>query len=978
MTTAAELKVLIEGDSSGVQGALGSTEGMVSKLTGTLGKVGLASMGIGAITGVAGSAMGAVGGLISSAESLGDAQARTNIVFGDAASAVQASAEAQANALGMTREAYLAAAGATGDLATSLGVSKEKAAGMASGLTELAPKLAAYTGAETGAVSDAFEKALAGKTKGLQALGIAITDADVKQTAMSMHVQGEPKDWDSATKAQVMYQAIMEKTTGAQSAWADNSGDVEVSMQRLNAAMDDAKATIGEKLLPVIAPLVQQLADALPGAISTVVGWLNQAKPVFDGIVGFFKEHPQVGMLVAAIGGLAGVFGTVMAVVGPFMPIVGAIVSGFGALMGIVGPVAAAIGGIAALFNPVTIAIGLVVAAVVGLKLAWDNNLGGIQEKVASVVGWVQGAWSGFVGFLQENTETIKTILLAIVTGGLSLVVQGWQQHGDEIKAKAADIASGVQGKWDEMKAGVLAKAQEIRDNVSARWDETKAAVSDALSAIWSDLKLKWDSFLREITDKLQAILGAVTEKWEAVKAAIASAMDLVKTTLTEKWEAAKQAVSDALARIRETVDGVMGRVREIIDSAMGIVRQVISDVLSHVTTLWGAWRDFVAGVVEAFKRLISGDFAGAFETMKTTVQRGIDAVIGFFRGMGHSIRTAIGNAATLLFDIGRDIIGGLERGFRDAWDGFVAGIGGIVGPFADLIRKLLGGGHSPIPTFIPVGRDAALGVMVGFVDAWRGTVVPTVRRLVGDDLGIIPPFRSMGEPAPEPGGGRGFRGMGTPAGFPEGPDVPWQGLAQGVKVSAFRTGRGGLVAASKTNFWRVMVQKWGMPEESSARKMAAQLGIPIPDWLEQLWHPTADAKETGMSLTGPAGAAGAVTGATGALVAAVGEVVEAIQAGATAVRSTISPIAGGSIRMPYPVIPPEGPGIVVTPTPSPVPAPPIRPGPRPGPGPGEVVVNFRPTIRNVVQLGAKELGDALMMVLPEQTFRAITAPQGG
>ena len=58
------------------------------------------------------------------------------------------------------------------------------------------------------------------------------------------------------------------------------------------------------------------------------------------------------------------------------------------------------------------------------------------------------------------------------------------------------------------------------------------------------------------------------------------------------------------------------------------------------------------------------------------------------------------------------------------------------------------------------------------------------------------------------------------------------------IKADAFRSGKGGLLAASSSNYWQVFVAKWGVPTEASCRKVSAQLGIEIPQWLLDIYNP--------------------------------------------------------------------------------------------------------------------------------------------
>ena len=212
-----------------------------------LGKLGLASIGIGAVKSAVGALAGPIMDSVAAAESLGDAVARSNAVFKDGwAGAVEDNASI-ANSLGMTKAAYISAAAAAGDFFNGMGLSNDAVAEMSIELTDLAPKLAAFTGKDTESAMNALTKGVGGATKGLKEMGIVIPDI--------------PKGLTAAAEATFIYNEVMKQSADAQAAWAGNSGDVDVSMQRITAAVTDAKAALGEALLPIIAPVAEKLAD---------------------------------------------------------------------------------------------------------------------------------------------------------------------------------------------------------------------------------------------------------------------------------------------------------------------------------------------------------------------------------------------------------------------------------------------------------------------------------------------------------------------------------------------------------------------------------------------------------------------------------------------------------------------------------------------------------------------------------------------
>lgn len=652
--------------------------------------------------------------------------------------------------------------------------------------------------------------------------------------------------------------------------------------------------TFKNKLMVAIEPAATSLMDSLGVAMDKLAPLIPPVADALGKFFGWLAENPAIAATVAVIGVLAGVMGTIAAVAAPFLPVIMGIAGGFTSLLGVLAPVGAAIGGLAALFNPVTIVIGLIVAAVAGLKLAWDNDLGGIQEKTAAAVEAVKGFFQGIVDKVGEIVASVAA---------------SWEEFKSNLQAAMDSAGATITTAWTNFWTTITTKLAEIGTAVTAKWEEVKQTISDKLDEIWSTIQLRWDAFLREISDKLDAILGKVGQAWDDIKAKIQGAMDAVWATIQSLWAQIKDNIQTALDNIRTNVENIMGRVREIFDSVMGTIKQLVSDVMSHITSLWQGWIDFVHGVVDTFKKLISGDFAGAFETMKRTVQDGIERVKEFFTGMGRSIMDAIGNVTTLLSDVGHDLISGLVDGLKNSWHLVTDFLSNLLGDLVTLAKKILGIASPSKVMAEEVGRPMALGIGAGFSRAWTGFVLPMINKLLKDGGGITPPrlnpnepsgwagglapiggwleltppkqeTRSVDLPPPmrrsmgglPPGGGARWD-MGTP---PMAGDMgnSWFGGASRTKVKPMQTGKGGFVQASKSNFWHIWVQRNGIPEESSARKTAEMLGIPLPDWLEEIYKPIAaeNIKADG-PVPGLTGAANLVAASLGGLATIVGEV---------------------------------------------------------------------------------------------------------
>jgi len=999
VASAAELMVLFKGDTSGLDKATGESKGLIGGLVDGLGKLGLAGMGFGVIKDAASAIIGPLGDSISAAEGLGDAVARSDAIFGPASASVVAAAESQANALGLTKEAYIAAAGKMGDLVTGMGISGEKAAEMSTGLADIAPKLAAFTGMDPQTALDAMSKGLTGATKGLKEMGITIPEI--------------PKGLDEAGKAAFIYDEILKQSGAASAAWAGNSGDVETSMARVSAAMTDAKAAIGEGLLPLIAPLAEKFAG-LASTITENVGYaisdlqdgdfvavlndlglsmdtatkfgeplqamFEELRTAFadagggmDGIVAIIDTLlEKMGLISAgnagqafqaikdAIAGIdwAGIGQSVMTFAGYFkdglmvvLPIVAAI------FKDVLWPVLQSVFGFFKEHTGVLAAVGLLLLALtgpIGAVVAAFTVLGALGPKIGE---WVTAIGTGLVGgigaLVGGVVDAVTAVVDAIIDTFKSLL--GIASPSQVFTDFGINLLEGLVAGVLSMIATVVSTFGSLGEAVFAAWEAIKAGVMATVEMIRVMISAKWDAIGEYLSAKLDAISKIISDAFDAARAVIETMVAKYLAIVTEAWSNIFDAIDTALGKVRAVVDTVLSFVEEKTGISMGAMRTVVSDVIGAVQGFFDGLKLTVSEVIGAVAALLTGDFSGALDGMKRAASAGLAAVMGLFSGLGRAIGDAIGNAKDMLLRVGGDIVEGLKAGISKAWDALIKWIGGLADALPAPIKKALGI-TSPSKVMrdqvgIPIGQGIIAGVanalkanpIAGIVSEWATAGgAATIGAALGGSLkaaivaGLLLQGRTDGGALIE---GKIYGDWGANAkvangrmGLQKGPGIADKPTDNGVRADAFRSGRGGLLAASSSNYWQVFVQRFGVPTEASARKVSKQLGIPLPRWLEDIFHPPqgetvdapdalkdpAPAQEAGAAMKQLAKAANDAAGAIGKM-APVGIDLDALRGSAFKLRQNfddLAPIIGGIVR----ALPPGsgGPG-----------------GPIPIPGPG-------------------------------------------
>ena len=344
-------------------GGMGGGAGGLGGLTKGLGKLGLA---LGAL-GIAKKAGQYLGDATQAAADLGKTAHRASVLLGDGYDAVDQWAKGAANSLGLSRDQALDAAATFAKVGTAMGKSGDDMAEFTTGMATLAVDIASFREADPADVVSALGKAFKGQTRPLKEYGINLSEADIKQQALTMGLIATTKEGlDPQSRALATQALILAKSSDAQGDFAKTSGDLANKQRIATANADNLRVTLGGYLLPATI------------AVSTATGKL------FEGIAtlarGFFDLFRKGGPLAPLMDGIRSAVAKVTDAVtrnsdswsklGGFLKVV--VVAGFGPLLLLLPRL-----------GPAISAIGTVLGAVIDSFARW-------VDIISSVVGAVQ------------------------------------------------------------------------------------------------------------------------------------------------------------------------------------------------------------------------------------------------------------------------------------------------------------------------------------------------------------------------------------------------------------------------------------------------------------------------------------------------------------------------------------------------------------------------------------------------------------
>ncbi len=148
----------------------------------------------------------------------------------------------------------------------SMGLGKQAAYDMSTGLTELANDMASFYNLSPEDAFDKLRAGITGETEPLKRLGILVDENTTKTYAYANGITKQGKDLTQTQKLQARYAAILAQTANAQGDLARTIDSPVNQIRVLNSMLDQAKIELGQAFQPIQAialPLLQSLAGGL-------------------------------------------------------------------------------------------------------------------------------------------------------------------------------------------------------------------------------------------------------------------------------------------------------------------------------------------------------------------------------------------------------------------------------------------------------------------------------------------------------------------------------------------------------------------------------------------------------------------------------------------------------------------------------------------------------------------------------------------
>lgn len=351
--------------------------------------------------------------MITAASDYQESLNKVQVAFGDSSKSVEDFASKTLSTAGIAKGSALEMASLFGDMGTSMGLPQTEMASMSTNLVQLAGDLASFKNVNIDQVQGALAGIFTGETESLKRLGIVMTETNVEAYAMSKGIKKSYSEMSQAEKVALRYEYVMNSTQNAQGDFARTSDGTANSTRTFQETLKELNVTLGEKLLPIITPVIQKMTEMISG---------------------FAKLDPKWQMIIL---GLIGA----LAILGPVITLITSLVTAWTFVQGIFNAVMAA--------NPIALVI-LAIVALIAIVAVVIANWSQISSFFVNLWGNIKSAFTNGINSVKNTLKSwvdgIYTVGSNIVSGIISGLSNGWGALVNWLKNQLGNLKKTILG----------------------------------------------------------------------------------------------------------------------------------------------------------------------------------------------------------------------------------------------------------------------------------------------------------------------------------------------------------------------------------------------------------------------------------------------------------------------------------------------------------------------------------------------------
>lgn len=234
-------------------------------------------------------AIGKVKDSINLASELTEVQNVVDTTFGKYSALVEEMSKTSIADFGMSELTVKQVASRFQAMGTAMGFTQGKMAEMSIDLTKLTADMASFYNVEQKDIAEDLASVFTGETRPLRSYGLDLTEATLKEWALTQGLNANISAMSQAEKAMLRYKYVMANTSAAQGDFAKTSGTWANQIKILAQNFQALGSIIGSVLINVFKPLISGLnsvmsavisaVETIANALGAIFGWTLQISP---------------------------------------------------------------------------------------------------------------------------------------------------------------------------------------------------------------------------------------------------------------------------------------------------------------------------------------------------------------------------------------------------------------------------------------------------------------------------------------------------------------------------------------------------------------------------------------------------------------------------------------------------------------------------------------------------------------------------
>jgi hypothetical protein len=255
---------------------------------------------------------------VKAASDLSETISKVGVLFGESSKDIEKFAAGAAKSLGQTKQQALDAAATFATFGKSAGLTGGELSKFSIGFVKLASDLASFNNTSPEQAINAIGAALRGEAEPLRAYGVLLDDASMRQAALELGIVSTTKNALTPQQKVLAAQELIYRQTAAAQGDFDRTSDGLANRTRiLTAELENAKATIGEALLPIVLELATLFSDKVIPLVNAVADAFGNNKDKEAGMNGILNTLVDTisGLVIPIFNGMKKAFDSIKATI---------------------------------------------------------------------------------------------------------------------------------------------------------------------------------------------------------------------------------------------------------------------------------------------------------------------------------------------------------------------------------------------------------------------------------------------------------------------------------------------------------------------------------------------------------------------------------------------------------------------------------------------------------------------------------------